>query len=673
MRDPKDNLKPKQRADQQVEFDYNGYPKSLDVKTHTKKCIQCNRDYSSIRAGFNEFLPRTKPAEYHTVCLVCQHEKVTVENFRRTADKHAYQKAFREEVKKAAMAHAKAISKKRSEGAKKARIPDMARAETAKRELSRRRLINFIMRFNPNYKPGWVHKLICAKLEFFSRAVYLELAPRSLFFMPPRLGKSEIASKNFPAWHLGHHPDHEIIAASYAVSLPMGFSRKIKQLLENPAYKSMFPGVTLNPKAQATEGWYTTKGGGYVPAGVGLGITGKGAHVLIIDDPVKDMQEADSETVRNNVWDWWDSTAETRLSPGGGVLGIQTRWNDDDWSGRLLTQEMEALREIEEQRNEIIAMLEKAKEDRLKSLQIDMLTEQLHEVDRSVEDVVRWDVLSLPALAEHDEFATDDGQLLYERVPGSKPVRKKDEALHPERYNEAFFKRKRKSSQPRIWSALYQQNPVPDSGVYFKDTMFRYEEVVPDYSNMNVYIAWDLAIGQKHTNDWTVGVVGAHDFDDRLHIINVVRARTADLAELVVGTCEPYKNRLQLIGLEQGVIQMAAKPAIDKLLEEKRWYPVFDDSLKPVTDKDARARPAQGWMQQGRILLPRNQPWVEPFTMELLRFPGGAFDDQVDALAWLVRMVAQQAPPRRQQPKKKLKSWKDRLNMRNSVSNHQAA
>ena len=662
-------------ADKATDFDYEGYPVSLTLKEHTSRCRKCNREYSGVKKGFNEHCPRKTPNEYHTVCLVCQHEEVRMGNYRLSADKHVYNREFRKEVAKAARAQAAARRSAAKKASKIAQIPHLAKAESVKRELSRRSLINFIVRFNPQYKPGWVHKLICAKLEFFSNAVHLEMAPRSLFFMPPRLGKSEIASKNFPAWHLGHHPDHEVIAASYAVSLPMGFSRKIKALLHDPAYKAMFPGVFLDPNAQATEGWHTTKGGGYVPAGVGLGITGKGAHVLIIDDPVKDMQEADSETVRNNVWDWWDSTAETRLSPGGGVLGIQTRWNDDDWSGRLLTQEAEALREIEEQRNEIVVMLDKARDDRTQSLKIDMLTEQLHEVDRSVEDVVRWDVLSLPALAEHDEFATEDAQLLTKREPGIKmrQVRKKDDALHPERYNESFFKRKRKSSQPRIWSALYQQNPVPDSGVYFKDTMFRYEDVVPDYTQMKVYAAWDLAIGQKHTNDWTVGIVGAHDFDDRLHIINVVRVRTDDLAELVVGTCEPYKKQLQKIGLEQGAIQMAAMPAIKKLLKEKRWYPSFDDTLKPVTDKDARARPAQGWMQQGRVLLPKNQPWVEPFIAELLRFPGGAFDDQVDAIAWLIRMVADQEPPRRPKVERQKRSWKDKLNSRNAVSNHQAA
>jgi len=646
-----------------------GYPSELPAKLHTKQCIRCDKKFTSIQRGFNKKTPHTKPTEYKTVCIVCEHNEHALEDFRKAADSRQYQKLFRKEVKRAAKAAADARAKRQLDQNKIVNSKALAQKEIARRELGRRRLINFITRFNPNYKAGWVHKLICAKLEFFSNAVTLEMGPRMLFFMPPRLGKSEIASKNFPAWHLGHNPTHEIIAASYAQSLPMGFSRKIKNLIQEDSYKAMFPDCRLDPNAQATEGWYTTKGGCYIPAGVGLGISGKGAHVLIVDDPIKDMQEADSELVRQNVWDWWDSTAETRVSPGGGVLGIQTRWNDDDWSGRLLTQETQALHEIEDQRNELLEMIGATQDVNKK----EDLRHKLKEVDDSVADVVRWDVLSLPALAEHDEYVTDDGQLLYEKQPGARRVRKKTEALHPERYNENFFRRKRKSSQPRVWSALFQQNPVPESGVYFTADMFRMEPHVPSYANWNIYVAWDLAVGQKHTNDWTVGVVGGHDFDDRIHILNVVRVRTKDIAGVVYGTCKAYKEQLQLVGLEQGQIQMSVMPNLEKLMEENHWYFGLDETLKPITDKLARARPAQAWMQQGRIILPANQPWVEPFKHELLRFPGGTFDDQVDALAWLVRMVARQQAPKRPVHEVKKASWRDQLNISEKGEGHLAA
>ncbi len=170
---------------------------------------------------------------------------------------------------------------------------------------------------------GWVHEDICRRLERFSDAVEAGLSPRLMLLMPPRHGKSEIASKTFPAWHLGRFPDHEIIACSYNVGLAMGFSRKVQQLLDDPAYHTVFD-ARLNPNHRAAEEWNIHgRLGGYVAAGVGGGITGKGAHVLIIDDPIKNAEEADSADIREKLWDWYGSTAYTRLAPGAGVLVIQ--------------------------------------------------------------------------------------------------------------------------------------------------------------------------------------------------------------------------------------------------------------------------------------------------------------------------------------------------------------
>jgi len=162
-----------------------------------------------------------------------------------------------------------------------------ARAAMAERELARRRMIHFVTKFRPRYLAGWVHQVICHKLERFSHAVAAEESPRLLIMMPPRHGKSALASEEFPAWHLGNFPNHEFIASSYNVSLPLGFSRKVKARLDDPAYKLIFPDCALQPDSQANEQWLTTEGGGYIAAGVGGGITGKGAHVLGIDDPIK--------------------------------------------------------------------------------------------------------------------------------------------------------------------------------------------------------------------------------------------------------------------------------------------------------------------------------------------------------------------------------------------------
>jgi hypothetical protein len=193
-----------------------------------------------------------------------------------------------------------------------------AQQEIASRILSRRRLLPFVQRMNARYDAGWVHADICMRLEKFSDDVAAGKSPRLMLLMPPRHGKSELASKNFPAWHLGRHPHHEFIACSYNLSLAMGFSRKVKQLLDDTAYQGVFPSTRIDGNNSSTEEWgIAGNPGGYVAAGIGGPITGKGAHVLVIDDPVKNAEEADSGDVREKIWEWYLSTAYSRLAPGG--------------------------------------------------------------------------------------------------------------------------------------------------------------------------------------------------------------------------------------------------------------------------------------------------------------------------------------------------------------------
>ena len=200
--------------------------------------------------------------------------------------------------------------------------------ELAYRVLCRRRLMPFIKRFRPKYLPGWVHEDICRRLERFVEQVERGEEPRLLLMMPPRAGKSEIGSRNFPPWVLGKHPEWEIIAASHTSSLTMSFSRYIRDLIRDPAYTAVFPATRLDPSSQSVENWNLTGGGGYLAAGVGTGITGRGAHILLLDDLVKDIEAADSDTIRDNTWEWYASTAYTRLAPGGGVIGIMCMTGD---------------------------------------------------------------------------------------------------------------------------------------------------------------------------------------------------------------------------------------------------------------------------------------------------------------------------------------------------------
>ena len=214
----------------------------------------------------------------------------------------------------------------------------MTPSEAARELLARRRargdLLDFARYTLPTYHEAPHHRLIADRLEAVERGEIDRLA----IFMPPRHGKSELASRRFPAWFLGRNPQAEILGASYNSDLAMDFGRDVREIIRDEEYQRLFPGVELRQDSKAADRLKTNHGGGYRAAGVGTAMTGRGADLLLIDDPVKDREEADSDTRRSRVWDWYRSTAYTRLSPGGRIVVIQTRWHEDDLSGRILEQ-----------------------------------------------------------------------------------------------------------------------------------------------------------------------------------------------------------------------------------------------------------------------------------------------------------------------------------------------
>lgn len=215
--------------------------------------------------------------------------------------------------------------------------PQEAARELLHRRAARTSLIDFSRYTLSTYEEAGHHRLIADKLEAVERGD----CKRLMIFMPPRHGKSELASRRFPAWYMGRNPTVEIIAASYNSDLAADFGREVRSIVNSTEYQALFPGVGLRQDSKAADRWHTTGGGAYRASGVGTAMTGRGADLLLIDDPVKDREEADSELRRDRVWDWYRSTAYTRLSPQGRVVVIQTRWHEDDLSGRLL-EAMEA-------------------------------------------------------------------------------------------------------------------------------------------------------------------------------------------------------------------------------------------------------------------------------------------------------------------------------------------
>ena len=520
--------------------------------------------------------------------------------------------------------------------------------EMAKRVLSRRSLIHFTKRFYPQYNPGWVHHDICRRLEQFMRDVEDKKSPRLMLLVPPRHGKSELASIRFPAYVLGHHPEWEVINCGYNMDLPMKFSRKVREIFRDPGYKPLFATSVLDPDSQSAEAWNTTAGGGFTAAGVGGGITGKGATVLIIDDPIKNQEEADSIIIRDSLWDWYWSTAYTRLAPGGGVLVIQTWWHDDDLAGRLQQK-----------------MRDDPEADQFQIIKYPALAEQWEYRNKETDLIERYDVPIDPAheqarrtLREQNTSVPtviDDKYDLL-RMPG--------EALHPERYNEKMMGAMKANQPPRIWSALFQQNPVPDEGMYFKKEYFRYEPVPPAAYQRNVYQAWDFAIGEKQQNDFTVGATIIQDENDFLHVVEIVRFKgdSFTIVEEIINAAERWGSEPTApltMGFEDSQIWKAIKPLLEKRMRERSMYPPYE-VLKPLTDKLARARSLQGRMQQGRVYFPKEAGWLNDAHTELLRFPAGAHDDIVDALAWAVNLCVGKSPRKMPEPKAP-KSWRDRL------------
>ncbi len=466
-------------------------------------------------------------------------------------------------------------------------------AELAARELCRRRLLPFIQRFRPRYKAGWVHADICRRVERFIERVERGEDPRLLLMMPPRSGKSEILSRNAPAWIIGKHPEWELIAASHTASLTMTFSRYIRDVLRDPAFSAVFPDAVLDPSSQSVENWNTTQGGGYLASGQGGAITGRGAHVFLVDDIVKDNEAAQSLSQRESTWSWWNSTAYTRLAPGGGVIALMTNWHADDWAGRI----QETMR-----------------------------------LGGEVYEVVKY-----PAINEYgDEYLLLDDSIEQiatgEPIPaGAQMTRPMGTALHPERYSTKSMLQKKQnlvmSGQKTVWDALYQQNPVPDEGTYFKKEMFRSYSTPPRRADMYIYQAWDFAISTGDQNDYTVGITIGVDHNDAVYVLDMKRFRSSD-GILIAETVRDYSLEwgATMIGVEDGQIWRSIETQFLKACEEKRSYPSYE-ALKPLTDKMVRADPLKGRMQAGKIYFPSAAHWLKVLETEMLHFPNAKHDD----------------------------------------------
>jgi predicted phage terminase large subunit-like protein len=453
---------------------------------------------------------------------------------------------------------------------------------------------------------------IAQRVQKFVEQVVVKESPRLLLLVPPRGGKSEIVSVRMPAWALGSYPDLEIMNIGYNLDLPLEFSRQVRDQIQDSYYQKVFPETQINQQNRSAESWKTTKRGGLTVAGVGGPITGKGADILIVDDPIKNMEEADSFNTREKLEQWFFSTAYSRLSPGGGVLAIQTWWHFDDLAGRLLQH------------------MEDKKGDTYQVVRYPAISEQYEYRDCTTREIIRED--------EPVENALDLNLELL-REPG--------EALHPERYpiNELL---RIKAVQPeRIWSALWQQNPIPDTGSYFKEEQILLTTSMPDPAGRTIITTWDFAIGLKQHNDWTVGTTTIMDESHRQYIVEVKRFRGGTF-EIVRNMCDTHQLWGKVagsyhVGVEDGQIWKALQDSYNQECGIRNLSKDVEE-LKPLSDKAVRARPLQGRMEKGMMYFPRGASWFNAARKELLQFPAGSTDDFVDSLAWNVRVALSKVP-----------------------------
>ena len=408
----------------------------------------------------------------------------------------------------------------------------------AQRELARRSLLAFVLMTMPSYEVGWVHKEICDILDAFIEACERQLGPRLIIELPPRIGKSELVSRKFPAFLLGRHPDWEVVCATYNQDLASDFGREVRSTFQDPIFAELFPQAGIRTDSNSIDFVKFTDKGSYTAVGIGGALTGRGAHALLIDDPVKNREDADSEIVREATWKWYQTVARTRISPGGGIICCQTRWHQEDLVGKILLQAA------------------------------------------ANPDGDQWMRYSFPAIATKDE-----------------KHRKTGEALHPERWPIEEYIKLRATLDPREWSALYQQNPTPAEGILFKRDWIHYAHPP---KTINWYVTTDFAIGEKNTNDFTVILPFGVDENDTVYFDMPVRARMSSM-DIVEKLCDTMANkRPQQIAIENVHISKTIGPYLRKRMQERHLY-TTTWGYTASKDKVARSASLRGRMQQGKV------------------------------------------------------------------------
>lgn len=396
---------------------------------------------------------------------------------------------------------------------------------------------------------------------------------RLIINLPPRSLKSHSASVAFPAWLLGKDPSKQLICVSYGQDLADKLARDTRQLMSTPFYRQVFPKTAISPDRKLVSDFATTSGGVRMATSVGGVLTGRGADIIIIDDPLK-PDEAMSDTRRSAVNEWYDNSLLSRLNSKqtGVIVVVMQRLHQDDLVGHLL------------------------------------------EVDD-------WEVLSFPSTAEQEEehlYETPFGQRIYRRSPG--------DVLDPSRESRDTLLRIRQSLGKYNFSAQYQQMPIPVGGAMIKQDWFRYYEPEEQPEFSYTFQSWDTANKSGELNDYSVCTTWGV-YDGHVYLLDVVRRRVnyPELRRLAKSLAREYSASTILVEDKASGTQLIQD------LREDGLYEVHPYAPPPATDKVMRVHSVTAHFEAGRVHLPISAPWLDEYRRELLTFPGSKHDDQVDS------------------------------------------
>mgnify|MGYP000966959948 FL=1 len=465
---------------------------------------------------------------------------------------------------------------------------EMTKAQAAK-ELLQRRAIRRSLTEYARYKgfnPARHHRYIINEIEAF-----LESDDEILLLAaPPGSAKSTYLSQLFPPWYLARYPGNSILAATHSVEFAERWGRRCRN---DVAADGRVLGIELAGDSQAAARWALSTGGEYYGVGAGVGISGFRADLGLGDDFFGSREDAFSETVRRKRWDWYLDDFSSRLRPGAKRILMNTRWHDEDVAGRVMEQ------------------LAKGQ--------------------------LRGRIVSLAAEAKaNDPLGREVGQWLWDDQP---------EYDYP-----SFLRSRKRETSPMMWAALYQQDPAPDEGEFFKRDWFQRYKPDEKPQRLSVFGTSDYAVSEGK-GDFTVHRVWGIDERGHIWLIAGWRGQTTSdvwidrLLDLV------HAHRPFAWFGESGVIQKSIEPYLIRRSQERRVYCRWE-WLPSITDKSARARGFQARAAMKMVHVPEGAEG-DGFIEELIRFPAGKHDDEVDTASLMGRALDEAHPATKAAPTEK--------------------